>query len=178
MSIKKQMVLQTALRLFNQYGYASVGTDRLINESNVAKMTFYKYFGSKENLIMECLKATDNIIREEITKAVDKSQNSGKSKLEGVFDYYSKLLNSKDFHGSLFIKAANEFPENDTIARIAITHKKWLVNYFQDILGNEDYALLLFILLNGAIVRESIYRDKFSLSLVRNLFNKLDIQIS
>ncbi len=52
---KKEDIINTALNLFNQIGYNATGVDRIIAESNVAKMTFYKYFPSKENLIMECL---------------------------------------------------------------------------------------------------------------------------
>lgn len=52
---KKEDIITTALRLFNSHSYNSVGVDRIISESNVAKMTFYKYFPSKEKLIQECL---------------------------------------------------------------------------------------------------------------------------
>ncbi len=52
---KKEDIINTALELFNQIGYNATGVDKIIAESNVAKMTFYKYFPSKESLIMECL---------------------------------------------------------------------------------------------------------------------------
>ncbi|WP_335962253.1 TetR/AcrR family transcriptional regulator, partial [Acinetobacter haemolyticus] len=52
---KKEDIIATALYLFNRHNYSSVGVDRIISESGVAKMTFYKYFPSKENLIEECL---------------------------------------------------------------------------------------------------------------------------
>lgn len=52
---KKEDIINTALNLFNKIGYNATGVDRIIAESNVAKMTFYKYFPSKESLIMECL---------------------------------------------------------------------------------------------------------------------------
>jgi AcrR family transcriptional regulator len=52
---KKDDIIHTALRLFNANSYNSVGVDRIIQESGVAKMTFYKYFPSKARLIEECL---------------------------------------------------------------------------------------------------------------------------
>ncbi len=48
---KKEDIIVTALDLFNRHNYSSVGVDRIISESGVAKMTFYKYFPSKENLM-------------------------------------------------------------------------------------------------------------------------------
>ncbi|MDC4393302.1 TetR/AcrR family transcriptional regulator, partial [Acinetobacter baumannii] len=52
---KRETIITTAMTLFNQKSYTSIGVDKIIAESNVAKMTFYKYFPSKESLIMECL---------------------------------------------------------------------------------------------------------------------------
>ena len=50
---KRETIITTATSLFNQKSYTSIGVDRIIAESNVAKMTFYKYFSSKEALIEE-----------------------------------------------------------------------------------------------------------------------------
>ncbi|WP_368579029.1 TetR/AcrR family transcriptional regulator [Acinetobacter pittii] len=52
---KEQTIRSTAIRLFNQEIYTAVGIDRIIAESGVSKMTVYKYFNSKENLIVKCL---------------------------------------------------------------------------------------------------------------------------
>ncbi|WP_321533402.1 TetR/AcrR family transcriptional regulator [Acinetobacter baumannii] len=48
---KRKTILDTALSLFKQYSFKFVGVDRIINESQVAKMTFYKHFPSKTLLI-------------------------------------------------------------------------------------------------------------------------------
>ncbi|KAA5784380.1 TetR/AcrR family transcriptional regulator, partial [Pseudomonas aeruginosa] len=52
---KRETIITTAMTLFNQKSYTYTGVDKIIADSNVAKMTFYKYFPSKESLIMECL---------------------------------------------------------------------------------------------------------------------------
>ena len=60
---KKEDIIETALNLFNRHNYSSVGVDRIISESGVAKMTFYKYFPSKESLIEECLSRRNKSIQ-------------------------------------------------------------------------------------------------------------------
>jgi AcrR family transcriptional regulator len=55
MSAKRDSIITTAMRLFNQYGFTNIGIDRIIDESGVAKMTFYKHFPSKNQLIQQCL---------------------------------------------------------------------------------------------------------------------------
>ena len=37
---KKEDIINTALNLFNTYSYNSIGIDRIISESGVAKMDF------------------------------------------------------------------------------------------------------------------------------------------
>lgn len=49
MSAKRDSIITTAMRLFNQYGFTNIGIDRIIDESGVAKMTFYKHFHLKIN---------------------------------------------------------------------------------------------------------------------------------
>ncbi|HCV3138413.1 TPA: TetR/AcrR family transcriptional regulator [Acinetobacter baumannii] len=53
---KREIILDTATQLFLQESYISVGIDRIIAESDVAKATFYKNFPSKEELVFTCLK--------------------------------------------------------------------------------------------------------------------------
>lgn len=48
-------VLETAYRLFYRDGLRATGIDRIIAESGVAKMSFYRHFPSKQALIDACL---------------------------------------------------------------------------------------------------------------------------
>ena len=51
----KERILRSAIILFDKHGVHTTGIDRIIAESDVAKMTFYKHFPSKMNLIMAYL---------------------------------------------------------------------------------------------------------------------------
>jgi len=51
----RERVLETAYRLFSQHGTRAVGVDRIIAESGVAKMTLYRNFASKDDLILAFL---------------------------------------------------------------------------------------------------------------------------
>ncbi len=172
MSHKKTTFLQTALKLFNQYGFGNIGVDRIIAESDVAKMTFYKHFGSKDNLIVECLKAKSIAIQKQITQTMQQGQLVGKTKLDCVIDYYQQWFYSSDFFGSLFVKAVNEFPESKAVSDIASQHQQSLLLTFTSILGNEKKALNLLLLLDGATVHEKIYRDKTSIYFVKQALKK------
>ena len=54
-SPKRDRLMATAWRLFYRDGYRAVGIDTLLAEAEVAKMTLYNHFDSKEALIVAVL---------------------------------------------------------------------------------------------------------------------------
>ena len=51
MKSKRDELVETALRLFYTQGFNATGIDKILAESGVAKMTMYKHFKSKDELI-------------------------------------------------------------------------------------------------------------------------------
>ncbi len=47
----KEHILQTALKLFAEHGFATTGIQEVTQTSGIAKPTLYYYFGSKEGLL-------------------------------------------------------------------------------------------------------------------------------
>ena len=104
---KRENIITTATSLFNQKSYTSVGVDRIIAESNVAKMTFYKYFSSKENLIEECLHERNLEIQSSIFEKIN-NINNPLIRIKNIFNWYIDWINTDDFNGCLFKKATFE----------------------------------------------------------------------
>ena len=104
---KRENIITTATSLFNQKSYTSVGVDKIIVESNVAKMTFYKYFSSKENLIEECLHERNLEIQSSILGKIN-NINNPLIRLKSIFNWYIDWINADDFNGCLFKKATIE----------------------------------------------------------------------
>ncbi|GAB3050978.1 TetR/AcrR family transcriptional regulator [Acinetobacter apis] len=173
MSKKQKDILYKAIELFNEFGYSSVGIDRIIAESKVAKMTFYKYFPSKDFLITECLKERDQLIRESILLSLEPiSKENGFERLKGIFDWFNHWFNQDNFHGCMFIKALDELPYNTNSRNISILHKEWTVSLLQEVLqsmGLENHQQLAFqmrMLLDGAIIHEKMFKDQRAISAV------------
>jgi AcrR family transcriptional regulator len=55
----RERILETAYDLFSRRGTRAVGVDTIIAESGVAKMTLYRNFASKDDLILEFLRQRD-----------------------------------------------------------------------------------------------------------------------
>ncbi len=55
----KDKLFQTAARLFYQHGYRAVGVDTIAAESGIGKMTLYRHYPSKDDLIVAFLRDSD-----------------------------------------------------------------------------------------------------------------------
>lgn len=135
MSKKQEDIILAATQLFSEYGYHAVGVDTIIAKSGVAKMTFYKYFPSKEKLIESVLERRDKDLRAGIKRALS-SCRTPMSKLKGIFDWYERWYHGEGFHGCMFIKASEEFPRGETQVRELISEfKLWLTGLINDLLN-------------------------------------------
>jgi len=95
---KKEDIISTALRLFNSHSYNSIGVDRIISESGVAKMTFYKYFPSKEKLIEECLIQRNTNLQTSLNATLAEcDEDDYLGQLKAIFGWYAAWFNSEDF---------------------------------------------------------------------------------
>lgn len=159
MNDKADAVIRAALDLFSEHGYHAVGVDLVIARSQVAKRTFYKYFSSKEKLIEQVLVARDHAVRSDIVNAVEGSQLPI-DKLESLFTSYRDCFAQENFHGCMFIKASEEYPElNSGAKKISQEHKRWLVGLVEGLLREvpvgapDKLASYIVTVLDGLTVR-------------------------
>lgn len=161
---KKDDIITTALRLFNSYSFNSIGVDRIISESGVAKMTFYKYFPSKEKLIEECLLLRNSLLQNSLTAAISKEDETNPlARIKAIFLWYSDWFNSEDFNGCMFQKALGEvLKQYPSTHQPATLYKTWLTQLMQDLLiqyeieESRPLALLLVNILEGMTIQAQV----------------------
>lgn len=161
---KRDHLVDVALRLFYTHGFQATGINEILAESGVAKMTLYKHFRSKDDLILAALKKRDEVFRGWLTSAMDKATDEPRAKLLAMFDalddwFNGRALSALGFHGCAFIKAAGEFDERDHPAHIASAeHKQRIVDHLVDLANAagaaepRKLAEQLALLKEGAIV--------------------------
>ena len=115
-------ILQTATDLFYRHGIHSIGIDRIIEESGVAKMTFYRHFPSKARLIAEYLAQKEQNWQSLVAQFTGDAAETPVAKLLAIFDALELAIKNPGFCGCPFIKALAEFgPErNDPEIRAQI----------------------------------------------------------
>lgn len=168
MSNKEEKIVEVAIALFSQYGYHAVGVDRIVAESQVAKMTFYKYFPSKETLIEKVLHTRNLQIREDILGFIN-SYHTPLAKLKAVFEWHKAWFQSPSFHGCMFIKAIDEYPNVHSTMRIAAKeYKIWLKSIIADQLREiggkktAELAPLVLVVLDGLTINCNLFESSIS----------------
>ena len=81
----RDRILETALRLFCERGYAAVGTQEICEASGVLKGSLYHYFGSKLEVALAALKSYGEDVRAQFEE-VARSNGTPEQKLLRVFE--------------------------------------------------------------------------------------------
>jgi AcrR family transcriptional regulator len=105
----RERILKTASDLFYRFSINSVGIDRIIAESGVAKMTFYKHFPSKADLITTYLHYKSAIWFEMLSSSTERPGLSPLERVLAVFDAIEEPLLAPSYRGCPFVKGLAEF---------------------------------------------------------------------
>ena len=162
---KEESILIAATELFSKFGYHAVGVDLIIKEANVAKMTFYKFFPSKNVLIQRALLRRSLFLQKSITACAD-SARTPIGKVKSIFNWYERWTSSADFHGCMFIKASEEFSSSNDPIKLAVQiHKKWLVTHIVALLDELNIANIhkiakyIIIILDGLAINANTHNS-------------------
>ena len=99
---KRERLLDCASALFQQYGFRATGIDRILEASGCAKMTLYNHFRSKEELILACVRRTDEAWRNAVMKKIENSSKDPRERLLAVFDAVEEMIQDDRFCGCFF----------------------------------------------------------------------------
>jgi len=98
----KNHILDVASDLFYKKGIKSTGVDAIVKSSEIAKMSFYKYFPSKNDLIKEYLKKDCDVLELRLRAELQK-KNKCIERVFTIFNYFVELSSVKDYRGIAFI---------------------------------------------------------------------------
>jgi AcrR family transcriptional regulator len=154
----RERLIDTSVRLFYRHGYHATGIDRILAESGVAKMTLYKHFRSKDELILAALRRRDEQFRNDVMRELASRTDDPAERLVLLFDILEDWFSQPDFSGCMFINAAAEYaPPAQPIHAAAAEHKRLFAAYLRsqaEAAGARDAEALaaqLVLLMEGAI---------------------------
>ena len=162
-SAARERILDTADRLFYATGIRSVGVDRVIAESQVARMTFFRHFPTKDDLVATYLRRRAQQAREELARLEADHPDDPRAVLAFFAAGVSSLPKVPGFRGCEYINTAAEFCDPTHPARgLAADHRAWVTTKLREALTAIGHttpvttAELLLMLRTGAMVASSL----------------------
>ena len=163
---KRDQIVDAALNLFYRYGFNATGIERVLGDADVARMTLYNHFKSKDELIVAVLRRRDERFRDWLVRYVEKSADNPRDRLLALFDGLGEWLAEESFRGCLFINAAAEFSgTSDSIQAVAAEHKRLIASFVRGLAvaaGAKNPDVLadrIALLSEGAIVCAHVQGD-------------------
>jgi AcrR family transcriptional regulator len=159
----RERILETAYDLFSRHGVKSVGIDRIIAEAGVAKMSLYRHFASKDELVLAFLDLRERRWAHDWLRAeTEQRAKQPADRLFVVFDVFDEWMRRDDYEGCPFIRIVLDLqdPEGpayqDAIVRLE-NIRGLLVAYAAEagFANADDVAYQIQILLMGSIVSAS-----------------------
>jgi AcrR family transcriptional regulator len=95
-------VLSTAYNLFCRQGVQATGIDRIVAEAGVAKMTLYRHFRSKDELVLAVLDLREELWSKRWLIAEAKRRgDTPREQLLAIFDLFDGWFHQPDYEGCL-----------------------------------------------------------------------------
>lgn len=151
-------LLRAADELFYREGVRAVGIDAVIERAGVNKMSLYRQFASKDDLVVAYLESRDVRVFERFEESVAKHPGEPAKQLLQYFVDMAGRAAHPDYRGCPFVNVATEFPDAAHPARLTVDrHKAKMMERFTTLAtaaGAADPAALAEEL---ALINEGIY---------------------
>jgi len=127
----RERILATARDLIYREGARAVGVDRIVAESHVAKMSLYRWFPSKDDLIVAVLNEEKQRILAAWDRNMEKFKGSPLKQMRAQFDNLAQVISQPSYRGCAFLNAAMAFADDNHPARaVVLAFKTELIHRF------------------------------------------------
>ena len=156
----RDRILDAAYGLFSRSGVRAIGVDTITAEADVAKMTLYRNFASKNDLALAFLTLREErwtrgwVQAEALSRA-----HTPAGQLLAIFDLFAEWFERDDFEGCAFITSLLEFDDrDDPVRRACVTHLANIRDFVCErataagVADPQHFAAQWHILMKGSIV--------------------------
>jgi AcrR family transcriptional regulator len=154
----QEHLLRAADELFYREGVRAVGVEAVVERAGVNKMSLYRQFSSKDDLVVAYLKRCDDRFFERLEASVAKHPGEPVKQLLQYFDDLTQRASAPDYRGCPFVNVAAEFPDASHPARRSVAdNKSKLIARFTELAGAARAADPAALANELALLVEGIY---------------------
>jgi AcrR family transcriptional regulator len=107
----RDRVFAVAADLFYRKGIHAVGIEEIVKEAGVAKISLYRSFASKDDLVVAYLEDRSNVFLRGWDEAFDGHRDDPRAQLRAIMTYIAKRTTRDGYRGCPFINFCAEFPD-------------------------------------------------------------------
>lgn len=123
----RERILATADRLFYGNGIQAIGVQRLIEESEVTRVTFYRHFPSKDDLVLAYLEDRMQRAQAAVQAIIDAHPGDPRGALHAWAVALTEDGMVDEYRGCTFVNAAAEYePLEHPVRLLAIDMRRWV----------------------------------------------------
>ncbi|WP_250534766.1 TetR/AcrR family transcriptional regulator [Caballeronia sp. AZ10_KS36] len=123
----QEQLLDAAQALFYREGVRAVGVDAVVERAGVNKMSLYRRFASKDELVVAYLERMDDRFRQRLEASFDKHPGDPAKQLVQAFDDLVERASAPDYRGCPFVNVSCEFGDPAHPARQLVERNKHYV---------------------------------------------------
>ena len=160
----RERILLAAHDLFYREGIRATGVDRVIQQAGVTKVTFYRHFPGKNDLVAAFLEYRHQKWLAWFKGALERAPTNRKYLLEPVVFALTEWFGDPHYRGCAFINSAVELGGTQPwVTAIVLRHKKDMEDAIAALLpanaARAELAQAAAIAVDGAIVRAQIEKN-------------------
>jgi AcrR family transcriptional regulator len=150
-------IFEIAANLFYRQSIRAVGVETIVKEAGVAKISLYRTFASKDDLIVAYLESRNAGYWRVVDEIMAKHESRPREQLRALIAYVSNRATTQGYRGCPFINFAAEFPERSHPGhRVVNANKREMRRRLTSLINAVDarhpaqLADALFLLIEGA----------------------------
>jgi AcrR family transcriptional regulator len=137
----RERLVEAADELFYAHGVRAVSVDRVIERAGTTKVTFYRHFQSKDDLVVAYLEHQAARERGGVDAAIARAGEDPDVALRLISEQLGLLACGPGFRGCPFINAAAEYSDPDSAVRRTVdAHRTWCKATFARLVAPLDPA--------------------------------------
>lgn len=109
--LARDKVFAAAADLFYRKGIHAVGVEEIVREAGVAKISLYRNFASKDDLVVAYLEERSAVFLRDWDRAFDRYRDDPRAQLRAIMTYLEERTTRDGYRGCPFINFCAEFPD-------------------------------------------------------------------
>ncbi len=156
----RERIRRAAYELFSRSGVRAVGVDTVIAQAGIAKMTLYRNFSSKDELILDFLDRREELwVNQWLVAQVMERADQPAQRLLAIFNVFSAWFARPDFEGCAFLTTMLEISDRcHPVRQATVDHLANIRHFLGDLAAgagikdSDAFARQWHILMKGSIM--------------------------